>query len=136
MAITLKFHADAGLATALASQTYVRDSAGSSPADDRTFYLGSTVAGRTFSALDGVSDVFVEVVDSASGSGVPASAVKLALSAEGLDAAVAGAALNVGHTLLSGAPNSVAIHVRVLTGVLPIGVHADLKLATSGLIEA
>lgn len=136
MAITLKFYSDAGLTTELSGLSYSRDSAGASPADDRVVYLGSTVAGHTIEAQDGVSDVLVQVVDSASGSGVPASAVKLALSSGGLAAAVAGAPLSLGASLTTGAGNSVAIHIRVATGALAIGLYTDLKLATNPLAEA
>lgn len=136
MAISLKFYSDAGGTTELASLAFLRDSEGTAAAEDRVVYLLSIAVGKTFEAQDGVSNVLVQVFDSASSSGVPASAVKLATSSGGLDTAVAGADLDLGPALLSGAANAVAVHMRVQTGALAIGTYSDLALRTNPLTEA
>lgn len=136
MTISLKFYADAGLTTQITSLAYTRNTDGSTAAEDRVVYVGSVAAGKTFTATDGVSDVLLQVVDSDAGGGVPATAVKLASSSGGLAAAVAGAALSLGASVLSGSGNSLAVHVRLLTGVLPVGNYLDVKFQTNPLTES
>lgn len=136
MTISLKFYSDAGLTTEITSLAYTRNTDGSAAADDRVIYVGSVASGKTFTATDAVSDVMLQVVDSNSGTGVPASAVKLALTSGGLSTAVGGDPLSLGASVLSGSANSVPVHVRLLTGVLAIGNYVDIKLQTNGLTEA
>ena len=136
MTISLKFYSDAGLTNEITSLAYTRNTDGSAAAADRVIYVGSVASGKTFTATDAVSDVMLQVVDSNSGGGVPASAVKLALSSGGLATAIGGAALSLGASILSGASNSVAVHVRLLTGVLASGNYVDVKLQTNGLTES
>ena len=89
MAITLSFFRDSGLSVPGLSMACNQADDGSSAAIDRVFYLGSPVVGRQFeNAAPGIDEITVSVEDS--GSGVLPTAVKLALSAVGLDSAVAG----------------------------------------------
>lgn len=136
MATTLKFFSDAGLTTPLAGLSFMRAADGSFAADDRIIYLGSGTAGKTFAAADGTSNVLVSLVDSATGSGVPASAVSLATSAGGLDSATPGAAIDLGASVLGGSANAKEIHLRVLTGALAAAVYTDVSLTTNSLLES
>lgn len=136
MTISLKFYADAGLTSELTGLSFTRADDGSSAADSRVVYLGSTASGKTFTAQDGTSPVKVQIVDSNTGAGVPASAVKLALSSGGLDSATGGAELSVAASVQSGTANAKAIHIRVETGALAIGNYSDLSLTTNALAEA
>lgn len=137
MAISLTFYNDSGLTSPATSLAAVQANDGNSPAVDRVVYLGSTVAGKKFQASSnpGVTPVTVSIVDSAVGSGVEASHVKLALSAAGLNTATAGAPLGVGTQVLSGVANAVPIYVRVDTPALANGTYNDLSLTTQTLIE-
>ncbi len=137
MAITLGFHSDSGLTDPLASLNVTQADDGSAPAVDRVVYLGSTAAGKLFQAASdpGVDDIVVSIADSGAGSGVEAAHVKLALSAGGLDTAVAGDPLPIGAGLLSGSASAVAIHVRVDTPAMASGTYTDIGLATNTLIE-
>jgi len=135
MAITLNFFRDSGLSVPGLSLACNQADDGSSAAVDRVFYLGSPVVGRQFedAAAPGTDAITVSVEDS--GSGVLPSAVKLALSAAGLDTAVAGAPLAVGTQILSGPGNGIAVHVRVDTPAQTAGTYTNLRLQTSSCVE-
>lgn len=137
MAVTLKFYADAGLTTELASLARSANSDGSSGNVDAVIYIGSTAVGKTFRALSnpGVDQIVLSIADAASGSGHPASEVKLATSAGGLAAAVAGASLNLGTQILSGAGNAIAVYVRWLNTLVVPGVSTELSLSLNNLQE-
>lgn len=135
MAVTLNFFRDPGLSVPGLSLACNQADDGSSAAVDRVFYLGSPVVGRQFedAAAPGAGEITVSVEDS--GSGVLPSAVKLALSAAGLDTAVAGAPLAVGTQIPSGPGNGVAVHVRVDTPATAAGTYTNLRLQTSACVE-
>ncbi|MFT3758423.1 hypothetical protein [Thauera sp.] len=105
---------------------------------DRVIYFGSPVSGKTLQASSspGASAITIAPIDATPATGAAASQVKLALSAAGLDSAVGGASVDVGLALASGAANALAIYVRTVQGGLPIGLHADLSLATNPVVES
>lgn len=137
MAVSLAFYNDPGLTSPLTSLSVAQASDGNSPAVDRVVYVGSTVAGKKFqvAANPGVDPVIVSPSDSATGSGVQTSHIKLALSQAGLNTATAGAGVSLGTQVLSGAANSVAVYVRVDTPALAVGTYTDVSLVTPTLIE-
>lgn len=137
MAVTLKFYADAGLTTELVSLDRSANADGSSGSVDAVVYLGSVAAGKTFRAASnpGVDALVLSVADAASGSGHPAGEIKLATSAGGLAAAVAGAPLNLGTQILSGAGNAIAVWVRWTNTVAVVGVSNELSLNLNTVLE-
>lgn len=78
--------------------------------------------------LQNGADIEVTVDDALPGSGHPATEVKLATSAAGLDGATGGAPLNLGPELISGASNAIEIHVRVTNTVTTIGNSTELSI--------
>lgn len=137
MTVTLKFYADAGLTTELTSLARSANSDGSSGAIDSVIYLGSAAAGKTFRALSnpGVDQIVLTPTDAAAGSGQAVGAIKLALSAGGLPGAAAGAPLNLGTQILSGAGNAIAVYVRWTNAVTTPGTYTDLSLNLNTLQE-
>ena len=75
------------------------------------FYVGATDAGFKLQATSnpGVDPIALSIVDSSPGSGVEATAIRLAVSEAGLAAATPGAALNIGDTVLGGAVNAIEV---------------------------
>lgn len=110
---------------------------GSTGPVDTILYLGSTEASRRAQAASnpGVDLLSVSIVDSNPTAGQPVSAVKLALTAAGLDAAGAGATLNLGITELLSEASGFPIHVRVTDQTNVVGNYADLALKTCDLFE-
>lgn len=137
MAVSLAFYNDSGLTSPLTSLSIAQASDGSSPSIDRVIYLGSTVASKKFQVASnpGVALLTITPSDSATGSGVQTSHVKLATSQAGLDSATAGAAISLGTQVLSGVANSVPVYVRIHTPALAVGTYTDLSLVTPNLIE-
>ena len=62
--------------------------------------------------------------------------IKLALSAAGLDAATAGASLDLGTTLTSGTANAVPVYMRIDDATGTISTAQELSLQTQTLIES
>lgn len=137
MPVSIRFYSDSGLTSPLTSLQVVQSEDGSAAPVDAIVYFGSTATSKKFQAESnpGVASIVLNVDDVAVGSGVNAAHVKLALTAGGLDTAVAGAPLDLGVQRLSGAGNSLAVHVRVDTPALASGVYTDLTLRTNSLIE-
>lgn len=137
MTISLQFYSDAGLTTPATGIFVTQAADGAAPAEDRVVYLGSTASGKKFRANSdpGVDPIIVSVADAASGSGVQATHVKLATTAGGLDTALGGQALALGTQLLSGVANAQAVHVRIDTPALAVGVYNDISLTLNTLVE-
>jgi len=137
MTISLQFYTDAGLTTPATSISAIQASDGSAAAEDRVVYLGSTVSGHKFRADSdpGVDPVVVSIADSAAGTGVEATHVKLATTSGGLATALAGQPLSLGTQLLSGVANAQPVHVRIDTPALAIGVYSELTLSLNTLLE-
>lgn len=138
MAITFKFYSDAALTTAITAPLAFSQSTPSPTANDKVVYLGSVASGKTAEAASdpGVDPILVSIIDAASGSGSPATDVKLAATSGGLATATAGAPLNIGTQILSGSANAVEIHIRVLDSTGIVATNTDLSLETNYLVEA
>lgn len=140
MAVTLKFYHDAALTSEIDSTTKLaatQDAAGVLGAVDTLIYLGSTAVGMKFQATSspGVDPVVVSIVDTDAGTGAPASEFKLALSSGGLASAVAGAALALSHTILSGVANAIPIYTRRDSALVVAGNYTDISLETNDVTE-
>lgn len=132
MSLTFAFWADAGMTVPNAAGATL--TAGGSPTD-RIVYFGSPAAGKTLQAATspGTNPVQITITDASAGSGAATTAIKLSLSAAGLNTATAGAPLSIGTTISSGAP--IAIYVRTTQGALGVGTYNDLALATNSVVE-
>lgn len=138
MALSLKFYDDSALTTEHVGNLVVTQAAdGSTPPVDNLIYVGSTVASRKFQAQSnpGVAQITITPTDAAPGTGHPATEVKLAATLVGLDTATAGAALNLGTQINSGAAGAKPVYIRVddTTGV--VGTSTELSLQTNTVIE-
>lgn len=138
MATSLKAYADATLSSVVYSPNILQKSDGTTGPVDFVIYLGSVLTGKKIEAQSspGVDQIVLSVSDSAAGSGQAASSVKLALTAGGLSTATAGASLDLGTEILSGADNALAVHVRVEASNLSAGTYTDLTLQTNELAES
>ena len=91
---------------------------------DKHLYFGSTATGTKCQANSnpGTDQITISLTDSTPGAGHPTTDIKLALTQVGLDAAAAGAALNLGSTVNSGTANAVSVWLRFTdsTGVVAI----------------
>lgn len=128
------FFADAGLTIPLSVDLRHFSTQG-----DRLIYFGSPDAGQQLqdSTNPGVTALQVSIADSASGSGLASASIKLASTSGGLDTAIGGAALDLGHTVLSGAGNAKPIHMRFDTSAGTVGTdYTDLGLAVNNVIES
>lgn len=137
MSNSLAFYADAGLTTPLTRLDAAQATDGNAPAVDRTVYLGSTAADTKFQATSdpGVDPIVVSIADSQTGLQIPATTVRLALTANGLNSATPGAALAVAAEILSEAANSVAVYVRFDAAAISAGNYDNLSLVTSETVE-
>lgn len=140
MAVTFKFYHDSALTQEITSGnplTAIQDAAGLLPAVDKTIYFGSVTVGNKVQAVSdpGVDPVSISIVDADAGTGAPATEFKLALSSGGLAAAVAGAALDLSHTINSGVANAVPIYTRRDSSLSVAGTYTDISLQTNSLTE-
>lgn len=135
MSTTWNFFADAGLTVPAVGGAAIA-SVGSQT--DRVLRFGSPASAKILQAASdpGVDPITITPTDAAPGSGIEASAIRLALSAAGLDSATPGAALNIGTTLNSGTGGAVLVYVRTSRGSLGIGEYADLSLVTNAVVES
>ncbi len=127
------FFSDAGLTVPITTLRHFSTQA------DRLVYFGSATAGQQLQddAAPGVDNVMVSVADSAGGSGLTASSIKLASTNGGLTAATGGASLSLGPTVLAGSGNAKPIHIRFDTSSGVTGTdYTDLSLAVAGVIES
>jgi len=139
MALTFKFYTDSNLTAPLVgSLTFDQAADGSSGPAVKQLWFGSTTANRKVEAASdpGVDQVFIDIVDAASGSGEPDTAVKLALTLGGLSGAVAGASLNLGTSVLSGVANAKSVYVQVTDATAAVGNYTDLSLETNTINES
>lgn len=134
MPISWQFYADVGKTVPLPSIPINLATLGGSA--DFVAYFGTTSAGKQLAAASdpGVAPVQILPFDTAAGAGLSASIVKLALSAGGLDAAVGGAALNVGTVI--GSNTTVTVHIRVTLPATEEGLYTDVVLRTNDVIES
>lgn len=140
MAATYDYFHDAALTrpvTAIDPLRATISTDASRPTHDLVMYLGSPAAGKRARAESnpGVDTIITSVMDAGMGYGLPATFITLAASAGGLDAATPGAALDHGiATLLSGAGNAVAVHMRFGPYATP-RQSTDVYPACNTLIE-
>ena len=138
MAITFQFYSDAALTT-LASVPLTFSQTEPTPTpEDKVVYFGSVASGKTIEATSdpGVDQIAISIVDSAPGSGSPATDIKLSLTLGGLASATAGAPLNLGTQVLSGTSNAKSIYIRVLDSTGTVGTNTDLSLQTNNVTES
>lgn len=130
-----QFYADAGLTVPLAQGGVTQVANG--PAVDRLIFFGSTAAAKKLQAASdpGVDPIELTVYDADPDAGLAAGALRLALTAAGLDTATPGAPLYLGTTLVSGAPGAVAVFVRTDAAASAPGTYADLALLVPEVVE-
>lgn len=138
MAISFGFYFDSAKTLSLTTAAvFSMNADGSTGPVDTILYLGSTTASRKAQAASnpGVDQLSVSIEDSNPAGGEPAGAVKLALTAAGLDTASAGAPLSLGITELLSSESGFPVHVRVTDQTGVVGNYADLALKTCDLFE-
>lgn len=86
-------------------------------------------------ASPGSAQITLTPHDSATGSGQPASSVKLALTQGALDSATGGAGLDIGHTVQSGSANAVSFWWRWTPSGSTAAEYTDISLITQNLKE-
>lgn len=130
------FYSDPALTTPLSmlSVATLIGASGSTPVS-AVVYFGKPAVGRVVTPSVG-DQIVVTPTDSNPSSGLPAGAIKLALTEPGLAAAIAGAPLAIGSSLSSGVENAVAVWVSVDAADALPGSYADLSLVVSNLMEA
>lgn len=131
-----RFYSDPALTTPIStlSATTLIDGGSSAPIS-AVVYFGKPGAGRQVTPASG-TQITVSPADANAGSGLSATAVKLALSEAALQGATPGAALALGASIASGAANSVAIWVSISAGAATAGTYTDLSLITNSMVEA
>lgn len=132
---TWKIYADIGLTTELSPVAFSQANGGA--AVSREVYVGSVAPVKKLqkASSPGVDMVALSVVDTASGTGLPSTAFKLALTYGGLASAVAGDPLDLGPTLFSGVGNAVPVYVRADAGAAGLGTFSDIQFGVLGVIE-
>jgi hypothetical protein len=131
---TLSLFTDSGLTTpATLPLVFQQDDQGVVSPHQRNLWLGSNDVALKFQAASnpGVDQVQLQVNDTDSGSGQPASAIKLSLTQAGLASATGGAALNLGVQILSGVSGAKSIWVQFddTTGI--VATDTAVKLQTN-----
>ena len=127
------FFSDAGLTVPLTTLAGTVSTAGGSA--QGVIFFGSPSAGLTLTR-EGGTDVAIDVGDSDPAGGIPASSVKLALSAGALDAAVGGASLALGTSVSSGTAGARAVYWRVTLAAGAAVTYNDLSLKVLAVLEA
>lgn len=129
------FYRDAGLTVPISTAYRHFSTQG-----DRVLYFGNPAEGfQLMDATDpGVTVMQIEITDSdGSGTGFSAENVALSLTSVGLGTATPGDPLSIGHTLLSGSANAVAVYIRFLDlGLAADGDYLDLGLEITNVIES
>lgn len=138
MAITFKVYHDSALTTPVTAGDPIAatfDGAGSS---DVQLWFGSTTSSVKVQVTSnpGVTPITLTPTDAASGSGQPATAIKLATTQGALASATAGAALSIGATVTSGTANAFSFWVRLTNALTVVGAYTDLTLETPALTES
>lgn len=136
MAFNFGFFSDAALTTPISTPLVFSQQIGASAPDDKVVYYGGATGYQVKAQSNpGVDQITVSVVDSAGGSGSPATDVKLALTNGGLASATGGAALNLGTVISGGTANAVPVHIRVTDSTAVTGLNTDLSLTTNALYQ-
>ncbi len=138
MTVSLQYFLDAALTAPIVTPFNIQQADdGSTGPVDFNFFVGSTALAKKFQAQSnpGIDQIVISIDDVNPASGQEPDAIKLALTAIGLDSAVAGDPLNVGVQILSEVGNALSLWVRMedLTGV--VATSLDLSLLTNAVIE-
>jgi hypothetical protein len=140
MATTLQFFLDAALTTPVATPVNVQQADdGSSGPVDMLLYLGSTAVGKKFQATSnpGVDQITISIEDAVpAGGDQEATVLKLALTALGLDTAIAGDPLDGGVQILSGVGNALPVYVRAEDLTMTVSTSLEISLQTVSTNES
>ncbi len=138
MPVSLQYFLDAALTAPITTPFNVQQADdGSTGPVDLNLFLGSVAVDKKFQAESnpGIDQITVSIADANPASGQEPDAIKLALTAIGLDAAVAGDPLALGTQLLSGVGPAKSIWVRVEDQTGVVATSLDLSLETNNVIE-
>ncbi len=136
MSTTWKWYSDAGLTAPLTRADFVRTS--TATAVQKRLYFGSTETGKKLqnSSDPGVDQLQISITDATTGDGVESSDIKLALSAGGLATATAGASLDIGATLYSGASGAVEIFAEIDSALIALGDYDGITIGPVDYVES
>lgn len=81
----------------------------------------------------GTDDIQIDVVDSALGTGNPATDVKIAVDQPGLDGATPGAPLIIGPQIVGGSVNAQQVWIGVEDSTSVVGTSTELSCRTNDL---
>ncbi len=107
---------------------------GSAVAVPAVVYFGAADAGIVALPASGAA-ITVAPVDSDPAAGLPATAIRLALTEAGLATAAPGNPLALGTEIAGGVAGAVAIWIAADTGGAGLGSYTDLSLETSMIAE-
>ena len=138
MAITFAIFHDSALTTPVDAENPIATSHAGSTSQDVQLWFGSPASDVSAQAQSdpGTDPITITPTDAASGSGQPATAVKLATSQVGLASATAGAALEIGTEVLSGTANAFSFWARLTNALTVVGTYDDLSLEVNEIVEA
>lgn len=141
MPTSFKFYHDSALTSEITTGnplTATQDTANVLADVDKTIYFGSTLTGNKVQSnvSPGVNQIVLSVIDANNTTGSPTTEFKLALSSGALATATAGASLNLGLTVNSGAANAVPVFTRRNSVLAVAGTYTDITLETNVLIES
>lgn len=131
------FFKDSGLTQAFDTADFLVAEASASSSVDVTFYVGLVDTARKIQdeTNPGVDPIVISIVDAATGSGVEAADIKLALTQGALAAAVAGDPVSLPATINGGSGNRAEVWARV-TNNAGAGTFTDVTLERSSILES
>jgi hypothetical protein len=138
MALSFQVYTDPALSVPLVGGLLISQAAdGSSPPVQNQLYIGSTLAGKVLQSKinPGVDPIVLSVEDISPGTGHVIQEVKLALLQVDLGAAVAGASLDIGHTVNSGVLGALSFWVEVNDSTGTNGTAIELSITSNELTE-
>lgn len=131
------FFDDSGLSVQSTGLTAIQATTGASAAVDREVFLSVTDTGRAWYAASdpGVDDIVVSIADSAGGTSLLPSSVRMALLSADLGTATPGASLVIDTAVQPGSINAISFWVRIDAPVFAAGIYSNLSLTTNDLIS-
>ncbi len=138
MTISLGFYLDVNLTNSIITPLeFEQATDGSTGAQVKVIYIGSTVPNRKFEAEmnSGIDAIVLSAVDSQPGIGQEVSNVKLALAPGDLVNVSVGASLALPATILSGATNAIPVYIQVEDTNGEISTDTSLSLTTTSIVE-
>lgn len=110
------------------------------PPEYHVLYLGSPTEGETLQAASapGTDQITASIVDASPGSGLEASDIKLAASADTavIDLATAGDPANLGTTISGGVANAVPIGMRIAFAAGGAVYDTNVSIQISAAVES